>query len=334
MTTSSSPSATPPITSSSAPPSAAPVSHLASELERRPTTPARRKRIWKETGLFFLLIAPNAIVILVFSYWPALYNIYLSFTDWNLLDAFPTFVGLEKYKELFSDPEFFDILLNTLIFTTVSLVGSLVGGLALGSLLATKVPFTGFVRTFAFAPHMLPGAAVGMLWLFMFDPSFGLSRVIFNVVGLDSPQWTTTSDWALWSITIAYLWQRLGFVTVIYYTAILDLPQELYEAASLDGAHGPKMLRYITLPLLSPITFFLSVTGVIAAAQAFDLISIMTSGGPGTASTTLSWMVYQEAFQNFDIGRASAAATVLFVILLIMTFLQVRFSNKSVNYAS
>jgi sn-glycerol 3-phosphate transport system permease protein len=168
----------------------------------------------------------------------------------------------------------------------------------------------------------------------MFDPSFGLSRVIFNVVGLDSPQWTTTSDWALWSITIAYLWQRLGFVTVIYYTAILDLPQELYEAASLDGAHGPKMLRYITLPLLSPITFFLSVTGVIAAAQAFDLISIMTSGGPGTASTTLSWMVYQEAFQNFDIGRASAAATVLFVILLIMTFLQVRFSNKSVNYAS
>jgi sn-glycerol 3-phosphate transport system permease protein len=273
-------------------------------------------------------------VILVFSYWPALYNIYLSFTDWNLLDAFPTFVGLEKYKELFSDPEFFDILLNTLIFTTVSLVGSLVGGLALGSLLATKVPFTGFVRTFAFAPHMLPGAAVGMLWLFMFDPSFGLSRVIFNVVGLDSPQWTTTSDWALWSITIAYLWQRLGFVTVIYYTAILDLPQELYEAASLDGAHGPKMLRYITLPLLSPITFFLSVTGVIAAAQAFDLISIMTSGGPGTASTTLSWMVYQEAFQNFDIGRASAAATVLFVILLIMTFLQVRFSNKSVNYAS
>jgi sn-glycerol 3-phosphate transport system permease protein len=301
---------------------------------RRSVTPARRRRIWKDTGLFFLLIAPNLIVILVFSYWPSIYNIFLSFTDWNLLDAFPTWVGLANYKELFADPEFWKIIYNTIIFTFVTLIGSLIGGLALGSLLATKVRFTGLVRTFAFAPHMLPGAAVGMLWLFMFDPSYGLSRFLFNLIGLDSPQWTTTSDWSLWAITIAYLWQRLGFVTVIYYTAILDLPADLYEAASLDGAHGFKMLRNITLPLLSPITFFLSVTGVIAAAQAFDLISIMTAGGPGTASTTLSWMVYREAFQNFDIGRASAAATVLFFLLLIMTFIQVRSSNKKVNYAS
>ncbi|WP_341853957.1 ABC transporter permease subunit [Brachybacterium sp. GPGPB12] len=162
----------------------------------------------------------------------------------------------------------------------------------------------------AFAPHMPPGAAVGILWLFMFDPNYGLSRWAFSLFGADSPAWTTTSDWSLWSITIAYTWRRLGFVTVICYTAILDLPKDLYEAAALDGAHGWKLFRHLTLPPLSPITFFLSITGIISAAQAFDIISIMTDGGPGTSSSTLSWMVYEEAFQKFDIGGASAAATV------------------------
>ena len=199
----------------------------------------------------------------------------------------PEFVGLENYTDLFTDPNFGQVMMNTLIFTGVSVVGSIIGGLLLGSLLATKVPLTGFAQTMAFAPHMLPGAAVGILWLFMFDPNYGLSRWAFSLLGADSPDWTTTSDWSLWAITIAYTWQRLGFVTVICYTAILDLPKDLYEAAALDGAHGWKLFRNLTLPLLSPITFFLSITGIISAAQAFDIISIMTSGGPWGHPSTL-----------------------------------------------
>lgn len=304
------------------------------KIQRRAMTPARRRRIIRDGLLFFVLIAPNLTAILVFSYYPAVYNIVLSFMDWDLVAPFPEWVGLENYLGLFTDQEFWQIMLNTLIFTGVSVVGSLVGGIALGTLLATRVPFTGMVRTFAFTPHMIPGAAVGMLWLFMFDPNFGLSRWLFNLAGLDSPNWTTTSDWSIWAITIAYLWQRLGFVTVIYYTAILDLPQEVHEAASLDGAGAFQRLRFVSLPLLSPITFFLSVTGVLSAAQAFDLISIMTGGGPGISSSTLSWMIYDEAFQNFDIGRASAAATVLLVLLLALTFVQLRFGERKVNYAS
>jgi len=185
----------------------------------------------------------------------------------------------------------------------------------------------------AFAPHMLPGAAVGTLWLFMFDPNYGLSRWLFSQLGLASPDWTTTSDWSLWAITIAYTWQRLGFVTVICYTAILDLPKDVYEAAALDGAHGWSLFRHMTLPLLSPITFFLSITGIISAAQAFDIISIMTNGGPGTSSSTLSWMVYEEAFKQFDIGTASSAATILLIILLVITWIQVRAGERTVNYA-
>ncbi|MGP5291337.1 carbohydrate ABC transporter permease [Brachybacterium tyrofermentans] len=302
--------------------------------ERRPPSPQRRRRRRRDALLFGALIAPNLIAIIVFSYYPAIYNIGLSFMEWDFVAPSPEFVGLENYTDLFTDPNFGQVMMNTLIFTGVSVVGSIIGGLLLGSLLATKVPLTGFAQTMAFAPHMLPGAAVGILWLFMFDPNYGLSRWAFSLLGADSPDWTTTSDWSLWAITIAYTWQRLGFVTVICYTAILDLPKDLYEAAALDGAHGWKLFRNLTLPLLSPITFFLSITGIISAAQAFDIISIMTSGGPGVSSSTLSWMVYEEAFQKFDIGSASAAATVLLAILLVITYLQVRVGEKKVNYSS
>lgn len=302
--------------------------------EQRRRSPQRRRRVRRDALLFGALIAPNLIAIIVFSYYPALYNIGLSFFEWDFVAPTPEWVGVENYTSLFTDPSFGQILKNTAIFTGVSVIGSLVLGLLLGSLLATKLPLTGFAQTMAFAPHMLPGAAVGILWLFMFDPNYGLSRWAFSLFGADSPAWTTTSDWSLWAITIAYTWQRLGFVTVICYTAILDLPKDLYEAAALDGAHGWKLFRHLTLPLLSPITFFLSITGIISAAQAFDIISIMTSGGPGTSSSTLSWMVYEEAFQKFDIGNASAAATVLLVLLLIITYVQVRYGDKKVNYDS
>ena len=305
-----------------------------SRSEERRRSPQRRRRVRRDALLFCALIAPNLLAIIVFSYYPALYNIGLSFFEWDFVDPRPEWVGVENYTDLFTDAGFGQVLKNTLIFTGVSVVGSLSLGLVLGSLLATKVPLTGFAQTMAFAPHMLPGAAVGILWLFMFDPNYGLSRWAFSLFGADSPAWTTTSDWSLWAITIAYTWQRLGFVTVICYTAILDLPKDLYEAAALDGAHGWKLFRHLTLPLLSPITFFLSITGIISAAQTFDIISIMTSGGPGTSSSTLSWMVYDEAFQRFDIGTASAAATVLLVLLLIITFVQVRYGEKKVNYDS
>lgn len=323
-----------------APPSQAPDATApsgATPAAQRPVrrrSPQRRRRARRDALLFGALIAPNLIAIIVFSYYPALYNIGLSFFDWDFVDPSPEWVGVENYTSLFTSASFGQVLMNTLIFTGVSVVGSLVLGLLLGSLLATKVPLTGFAQTMAFAPHMLPGAAVGILWLFMFDPNYGLSRWAFSLFGADSPAWTTTSDWSLWSITIAYTWQRLGFVTVICYTAILDLPKDLYEAAALDGAHGWKLFRHLTLPLLSPITFFLSITGIISAAQAFDIISIMTNGGPGTSSSTLSWMVYEEAFQKFDIGSASAAATVLLALLLAITFVQVRYGQKKVNYDS
>src|SRR5699024_3565 len=169
----------------------------------RRRSPQRRRRTRREALLFCALIAPNLLAILVFSYYPALYNIGLSIFEWDFVAPAPEWVGPENYTDLFTDASFGQVLNNTLICTGVSVVGSLVLGLLLGSLLATNVPLTGFAQTMAFAPHMLPGAAVGILWLFMFDPNYGLSRWAFSLFGAESPAWTTTSDWSLWAITIA-----------------------------------------------------------------------------------------------------------------------------------
>ncbi|MFD1718864.1 carbohydrate ABC transporter permease [Georgenia deserti] len=301
---------------------------------RRRQSKQVRRRNRREGLLFCLLILPNLAAIVVFGYYPTLYNVVLSFTDWDFVQPAPVLVGLENYTELFrSGSMLMEALTNTAIFVAVAVVGTLIGGMAIGSLLAQRLKFTGLVRTIAFAPHMLPGAAIGVLWLFMFDPNYGLSRWLFAMVGMESPHWTTTSDFSLWSVTIAYAWQRLGFVAIIYYTAILDLPQEVYEAASLDGARGWPLFRNITLPLLSPVTFFLTVTGIIAAAQTFDIIATLTNGGPGTSSTTLPWMIYDQAFVDFDIGASATTATVMFVLLLLVTLVQTRYASKRVHYS-
>ena len=293
----------------------------------------RRSGRWREPLLFVLLVLPNVAVIVIFAYYPAIYNFILSFSNWDFLTPRPEWVGLRNYINVFNSQQFYGVLWNTIIFVGVALVATLVGGLAIGTLLSQRLRFSGFTRTMAFAPHMLPGAAVGILWLFMFDPRYGLSRWLFSLVGLDSPQWTTTSDWSIWAITIAYAWQRLGFVAIIYYSAIQELPTEVLEAAKMDGATGLRLARSVALPLLSPVTFFLIITGIVSSAQAFDIIATLTNGGPGTSSSTLTWMVYREAFIDFDVGRSATTATVLFLLLAGVTLIQARTTGKKVHYS-
>ncbi|GAB2596964.1 carbohydrate ABC transporter permease [Pseudactinotalea suaedae] len=294
----------------------------------------RTRMLMREGLLFWALIIPNLAAIVVFGYYPTLYNLVLSFTDWDFVQPAPVLVGLENYVDLFQPGSLLmEALTNTALFVLFTVAGTMVGGLAIGGLLAQRLRFSGVVRTIAFAPHMLPGAAVGVLWLFLFDPNYGLSRWFFEMFGADSPRWTTTSDFSLWAIIIASAWQRLGFVAIIYYAAILDLPKDIFEAASLDGARGWKLFRHMTLPLLSPITFFLTVTGIIAAAQTFDIIATLTGGGPGTSSTTLPWLIYDQAFVSFNIGNSAATATVMFVLLLVVTLVQTRYASRQVHYS-
>lgn len=292
----------------------------------------RRRGHRKEYLLFIVLLSPNLLIIGTFDYWPVIYNAYLSMTRWNMLSGVPEWVGLANYQDLFTSATFQQVMLNTLTFTGSVVVGSVILGLALAVLFDQKLRGRGVVRTVAFAPHIVSGAAVATLWLFIFDPNYGLSRVVLEPLGLTSPRWVTDSDWAMISLIIVYLWKGVGFAAIVYLAGLQNMPEDLYEAARLDGAGAWTVFRRIVLPLLSPVTFFVLVITIIGTFQAYDMIAVMTGGGPGSATTTLSWYIYQQGFQAQDAGSAAASAMILFVILLVVTGLQTTFVQRKVHY--
>ncbi|MFC3997455.1 carbohydrate ABC transporter permease [Nocardiopsis sediminis] len=294
--------------------------------------PSRRRRARREHLLFLAFIAPNFIAIGVFAYWPVLYNLFLSFTDWNMIAPRPGFAGIGNYVATVTDPEFHRVLGITVVFTAAVTGGSIIAGLALALLFDQPLKGRGLVRTVAFAPHILSGAAVATVWLFIFDPGYGLMRAVLDPLGVPSPDWMTSSDWALPGLIIVYLWKNIGFAALIYLAGLQALPKDIYHAAAIDGAGPWTLLRRITLPLLTPITFFVLITTVIGTFQAFDVIAVMTNGGPAGATTILSWQIYDQGFRAFDAGRAATTSIVMFLVLLLMTGLQTRYLEKRVHY--
>lgn len=293
---------------------------------------ARRKRQLRGFALFALFAFPNLLFIAVFAYWPIIQNVYLSLTSWDFISPEPFFIGLTNYTTLFTSEAFLSVLWISLVWVVVVVGVSLLLGIALASLFSMKLPGTSVVTGILFAPHVISGAAIAAVWLFIFDPNYGLARVVFNAFGMDSPSWTTDADWALAALLIVSIWKGVGFVAIVYLAAMQGLPSEVIEAARIDGANRFQIFRRITLPLLSPTTFFLVITQTIGAFQAFDVIAVMTGGGPASATTTLSWYIYEQAFERSNVGYSAAAGTVMFVILMVITALQFKFIEKKVHY--
>lgn len=297
------------------------------------TAPARKRRVRREHLLFLAFIAPNFFLLGVFSYWPLLYQAYLSMTRWDMISPTKTFVGANNYRFMFDDPSFHRVLLNTGYFTGSVLVGSLVLGLALAMLLNQRLRGRTLVRGIVFAPFVLSGAAIGLVWSYIFDPVYGLMRVVLGWFGIGSPNWLVSTAWAMPALIIVYLWKNAGYSAIIYLAGLQNIPNELYDAAKVDGVTEWQKFRYVTLPLLSPTTFFLLVTTMIFSIQAFDVIAVMTKGGPVNATTTLIWYLYQQGFVAFRAGLAAAAGMLLFVLLLVVTLFQVYFVQRRVHYS-
>lgn len=292
---------------------------------------SRRRRsalIW-----FLLLAGPNVALLLVFVYRPLIQSFYLSTLQWNLGSPVARQIGLGNYVELFTSRGFSQTVTTTVVFTVATVGGAMLLGLGLAVLLNQKLKGRGFARTVAFAPYVLSGFAVGILWLFIFDPRYGLMREVLSWVGATSPQWYTERPWPLVMVIVVYLWKNLGYVALIYLAGLQSVPQDLKDAAALDGASPFRTLRSVVLPLLTPTSFFLLVTMMLASLQSFDIIKAMTQGGPLGSTTTLMYSVYQESFVNGRAGYASAVATVLFLVLLAVTAVQMRFLQRKVHYA-
>ena len=292
---------------------------------------SRRRR--SALGWFLLLAGPNVALLLVFVYRPLLQSFYLSTLQWNLGSPVARQIGLGNYVELVTSRGFGQVVTTTVVFTVATVGGAMVLGLGLAVLLNQRLRGRGFARTVAFAPYVLSGFAVGILWLFIFDPRYGLMREVLGWFGARSPQWYTERPWPLVMVVVVYLWKNLGYVALIYLAGLQSVPQDLKDAAALDGASPARTLRSVVLPLLTPTTFFLVVTMLLASLQSFDIIKAMTQGGPLGSTTTLMYSVYQESFVNGRAGYASAVATVLFLVLLAVTAVQMRFVQRKVHYA-
>ncbi len=295
-------------------------------------TSRQRAGLVREWGLFALFLAPNLFFLAVFTYWPLVYNVYLSLVTWDMISPDKLFVGLANYADLAADPEFWKVFANTFSFVGFGVVVTLFLGLAVALLLNQKLWGRDVGRSVAFAPTILSGAAIAIVWIYVFDPRYGLIQLALSLVGGSSPAWLTDTHWAMPGLIIVYIWKNFGYAVVVYLAGLQSIPKDVVEAARVDGADSLQRLLNVTLPQLSPITFFLLVTSILGSFQAFDLVAVLTQGGPVDATNTLVYDLYQEGFVAFHAGRAAAIAMVLFVLMLAVTVLQLRFIERRVHY--
>jgi ABC-type sugar transport system permease subunit len=269
----------------------------------------------------------------LFTFWPLFYSGYLSLVRWDMLAPTKKWMGLENYRDLFTDDSFRTVLKNTFVFGGGAVGGSLVLGLLIALLLNQPLRGRDGARAIVFAPTLLSGAAIGVVWVYIFDPRFGLMNQLLEWLFLPTPdRWLRDPNLAMVAVIIVYIWKNLGFATVIFLAGLQSIPKDLYEAAKVDGAGSLNRFWNVTIPMLSPILFFLLVTSILNTFQSFDIISVMTQGGPVDGTNTLIYFIYEEAFQKSNVGDAAAASVVLFVIMLGITLLQMRYAERKVHY--
>lgn len=248
-----------------------------------------------------------------------------SFHNWNPLSGTYDFLGLENYKEVFTSSLFKTSMLNTVIFSVVVIIFRVGLGLAIACALnSALVKCKTFFRAIYYMPVVTPMVAVAFVWKFMYNPQIGTINQIF---GLDI-NWLMNSDTALIAVMVMTIWKDFGYAVVMYIAGLYSLPDDVMEAAKIDGATNWQTFRYITLPLLKPMTLFVVITSIISYIQAYVQVLIMTEGGPGTATYLASYIIYDEAFVKYNFGYASALSFVLFVITAVFTWLSFRVSGN------
>ncbi|MFD7845182.1 carbohydrate ABC transporter permease [Nocardia sp. NPDC059764] len=290
-----------------------------SELDRR------RARAGK------LFVAPNVAAILVFMLFPLGFSLYLSFHSWDLFSP-PRFVGVANYRRLFSeDPLFYIALRNTAVFTVLTLVPTVVISLAVAALLNRKLRGIGVFRTIAFLPLVASTVAMAVVFRFIFASDDGLANILLGRVGVGPIPWLTDPHWAMVSLSLVTVWKSLPFATVILLAAMQGVPENLYEAAKIDGAGGFRRFVSITIPLIRGALSFVLVITVINSVQAFDQAYALTgsNGGPETGTYVLGIMLFQNAFRFYEVGYASALAWIIFAILLAFTVIQQWLSRRA-----
>jgi multiple sugar transport system permease protein len=285
----------------------------------------------RETKLFYLFISPWILGFIVFVGGPILLSGYYSFTRYDIANP-PVFIGFRNYIDLFSNSLFWKSARVTLYYSLIGVPAGLVLSLLIAMLLNVKLRGQRIFRTIVYLPSVVSGVSLSLLWIWLLNPDFGTINVlIYQIFGIQGPQWLTSETWVVPSLILMSFW-TLGNNIVIYIAGLKGVPINLYEAAQIDGASKLRQFWNITVPMVSPVTLFLLITGIIASFQVFVQADVMTEGGPNYGSYFYVYYLYEQAFKSFNMGYASAMAWVLFIIVCALTWLMMKTSKKWVHY--
>lgn len=286
----------------------------------------------KKKTLFWLSIflLPNLLGFLIFITIPILSSLAISFTDWDLIGSFH-FIGMENYIRLANDPEFWLAFKNTILFILGYLPLVMIFGLGCALLLNQKMKLRTLFRATYFLPVVTSWVAVSLVWKWLYNPNYGLINYFLSLVGIEGPQWLNDPKTAMLGIVLTSSWKDIGFIMVLFLGGLQNISPSYYEAASIDGASKLRQFWSITLPLLTPTTFFVTIISLINSFQVFDQVMIMTAGGPGGATTVMVQNIYNHAFRYFEMGYASAMSWALFIVIFILTLIQMKAQKRGVN---
>ena len=305
---------------------------LVDRADSAPSRPVRRRGTRLRYGLTVLaFLLPSAIPLALFVLGPMVAAAWVSLHEWNLISAMK-FVGLDNYTSLLTDPHTGEVFLHTIYYIVGYLPLVYVGGLALALALNTALKGRSFLRGIYFLPVVTSWIVVALVWRWLLNPSNGIVNATLALVGIDGPGWWSDPTWAMPSIIIASAWKDLGFVMVILLAGLQAINPDMYDAAKVDGAGWWRRLTSVTLPLLSPSTFFVLVISLINGFQVFDQVYAMTGGGPNGASEVVVQQIYDLTFRYGAAGEASALSWILFIVILAITLVQVRGQKRWVTY--
>jgi len=280
-----------------------------------------------------IFIGPCLLGLVLFTYFPVLMSFGLSFSYWNLLGV-PHWVGLENYLTVLADPLFWKTLQNTCVFAGASVALQVIASLGVALLLSKAFKGVGIFRTLFFLPVITPMVSVALVWGWLYDPQYGGLNAVLKMVGLSPIAWLYDPHWAMPSIILLRVWKEMGYTMIILLAGLQGIPEHLDESAALDGANAWQRFWWVTLPMLSPTLFFVITVSLMNALQAFDAVYLLTEGGPQHSTQVLVYWLFQNAFQFYKVGPASAIAYILFLLILAVTMIQWWFRKRWVLHES
>ena len=275
---------------------------------------------WYRSYTPWLFLFPTIVGLLIFRLIPIASSLYLGFTDWTLLTS-PNFIGLANYKEAFSNWDFIKIIFNTFEFSLIYVVGSMILGLSLALLINTTFKGIEFFRAIIYLPVVTSAVAVGIVWNWLLGPTYGLVNIFIEKFGVNAPYWLSDSSLVLKSVAIVQVWKMAGYYMILFLAGLKHVSSETLEAATVDGASSWQRFFRVTLPIMAPTIFFVLTIALIESFKNFELIYSMTKGGPQSASTTLVYSVYVNAFIHYRVGYAASVSYVLLLFVGILTAL-------------